>query len=457
HRTLTATLEWSHDLLGPAERTLLHRLAVFRGSFDLAAAEGVCRRPSEEPAVLVDLLDSLCLRSLVVADVSGGRTRYRLLEPVRQFARDVLQACGELDERTDAHAAWYRDLLTRADAGWRAGDDQSWWPVAQTEMANIRAAFEHLVARRRTDEAQRLAVAAYGPIVMHVDFEPEFNWAPRSCDIDPDHVGLWTARARAMAAFGSAKRGDLTRAVERAEAALAALAAGSPDDGLVALSVAVLPIFGGPDIAPAGFLQRARDDALASGDRNRIVWVLTFTNRAREALPHARRLGNLVNLALAMRADNLASAAGERTRGAFLECVDVAERSHSSTMRANASLDLALFDLAHGDASQACAALGHLASAWLRRGDARVWTALGALAVGLETLGDLEGATALAAGTLGRRTLRHPLLSGLGASLAALRRTATGQGERSLAPDLGQTAEAAVATASARLVSLGIK
>jgi predicted ATPase/DNA-binding winged helix-turn-helix (wHTH) protein len=459
HRTLEATLEWSYDLLSTPERLLLRRLSVFRGAFDLAAAEGACSQAPLEPSDMVDVLDHLCLRSLVVLDPAEDRSRYRLLEPVRQFSHDRLVRSGESELVMDAHAEWYAGVLCRADDGWRAGDDQRSWPVARAEMSNIRAAFERFVATGRTDAAQRLAVAAYGPIVMHFDLEPEFNWAPRSCDMEPDRVGPWTARAQAMAAFGAAKRGDLDGATTRARRALDAFAAGSPDDGLLAITLAVLPMFGGPALAPTGFFRQARADALASGDLNRIVWVLSFTGRAMDAIPYARRQGNLVNLALAMRTARMTSQSDVENLGRreLEECLDVAERSNSSTMRNNALLDLALYDLVNGDARRACQALIHLGEDWLRRGDARVWTAVAAVALGLDELGDSDGARAVATSTLGRPLLHHASLPDLRRRTNALRDAPTtlSSGPGGLVADLGPQAEDALAQAKGRLVLVG--
>ena len=416
-------LEWSYALLSEAEQRLLDRLSVFRGPFGLDAAEGVCAGQSVSASDIVDLIHQLVVRSLVVADASQGRSRYRLLEPVRQFARNCLADAGQLEAVQDAHALWYLELLSRIDAGWRAGDDQRCWPVARDELSNLRAAFDRLVSIGRTDDAQRFVVAAYGPIVMHFDLEPEFDWAPRACEMAPDHIGPWTARARAMAAWGSAKRADMERATVRARGALDALAAGSADDGLVTISVAVLPLFGGPSIAPGSFFRRARQEALDSGDLNRIVWVLTFTNRAGEAVPYARRQGNLVNLAIAMRAARVFERPTSEPldRNELEEIAEIATRSCSSTTRNNAMLDLALYDLGVGEARRACSALAFLARDWLHRGDARTWTALAAIAVALDQLGEHDGAVDLATACADQQLLRHPLFGDLGERLVALR------------------------------------
>ena len=80
HRTLAATLDWSYSLLGEQEATVLDRLAVFAGSFDLAAAEQVCSDDIADEADVADLVASLVDKSMVAAERLPAGTRYRLLE-----------------------------------------------------------------------------------------------------------------------------------------------------------------------------------------------------------------------------------------------------------------------------------------------------------------------------------------------------------------------------------------
>lgn len=113
-QTLLATLQWSHQLLDPGERLLFRRLSVFAGGFSLAAVEEVCAGGIDDEAVL-DLLGRLIDKSLVLVERDGDETRYRLLEVIRQYARDRLRAAGELAQTEDRHRDFYLALAESQD------------------------------------------------------------------------------------------------------------------------------------------------------------------------------------------------------------------------------------------------------------------------------------------------------------------------------------------------------
>jgi predicted ATPase len=95
-QTLRATIDWSHKLLSEAERMLFRRLSVFAGGWTLEAAEGVCSGGGVEENDVLDLLGGLVDKSLVAAGApTGGAVRYRMLEPLRQYAREKLEESGE--------------------------------------------------------------------------------------------------------------------------------------------------------------------------------------------------------------------------------------------------------------------------------------------------------------------------------------------------------------------------
>ena len=116
HRSLRATLEWSHELLSEAERVLFGRLSVFAGGWTLEAAEMVCSGKGIEEGEVLDLLSELVDRSLVEAEAGQeGVPRFRMLEPIRQYGRERLEESREADTVLRRHAAWYLALAEEAE------------------------------------------------------------------------------------------------------------------------------------------------------------------------------------------------------------------------------------------------------------------------------------------------------------------------------------------------------
>ena len=115
HATLRAALEWSHALLSDDEQVLLRRLAVFAGSFSLPSAEQVCADERIPGADVLDCLGRLVDKSLLLVDHDGPRSRYRLLETIRQFARERLVAAHEVEPLEAAHCRHFLELACDQD------------------------------------------------------------------------------------------------------------------------------------------------------------------------------------------------------------------------------------------------------------------------------------------------------------------------------------------------------
>jgi predicted ATPase/DNA-binding CsgD family transcriptional regulator len=139
-QTFRASVDWSHALLTEPERVLFRRLAVFMGGFDLDAAQAVAGGGDVESYQVLDLLTLLVDKSLVVAESTRGRTRYRLLETVRQYALEKLGESGEADAIRSRHRDHYTSLAALLDAPARTGHEQR-VEQAETEMDNLRSAF----------------------------------------------------------------------------------------------------------------------------------------------------------------------------------------------------------------------------------------------------------------------------------------------------------------------------
>src|ERR671916_1297994 len=157
-RTMRATLDWSHELLSGPEKGLFARLSVFAGGFALEAAETVGEdRRSDEGDVLL-LLGRLVEQSLVLAEpgkVDGG-LRYRMLEPVRQYALEKLEEGDERDETRRRHARYYLALAERARPELKGPDQSSWLDRLEAEMDNLRAALGLSLDRGDVEVALRM-------------------------------------------------------------------------------------------------------------------------------------------------------------------------------------------------------------------------------------------------------------------------------------------------------------
>jgi predicted ATPase/DNA-binding SARP family transcriptional activator/DNA-binding CsgD family transcriptional regulator len=147
-RTLRATLDWSHNLLSEDERTFFGRLSVFAGGWTLEAAEAVCSGDRIEREDVLDLLGGLVDKSLVVARAStGGAVRYRMLEPIRQYAGQKFQDSGEHDEARDRHATFFLTVAEEAQPELEGPQQGSWTERLEKEHDNLRAALSWVLAR----------------------------------------------------------------------------------------------------------------------------------------------------------------------------------------------------------------------------------------------------------------------------------------------------------------------
>lgn len=159
-QTLRAAVDWSYELLSPAERTLFNRLSVFAGGLTLEAAEAVCTGGSIEESHVLDLLAHLADKSLIVPEEgAAGTARYRLLETLREYGRERLHASGEEPNLLERHRDYFASL---AEAGRRelAGPRQTQWVTLLEEMhGNLRAALQNAIDRGDAVRALRLGSA----------------------------------------------------------------------------------------------------------------------------------------------------------------------------------------------------------------------------------------------------------------------------------------------------------
>jgi predicted ATPase/class 3 adenylate cyclase len=170
HHTLRHAVAWSYDFLEDTEKALLDRCSVFAGGFDLQSACAVMG--SDDDFATLDLLDALLRKSLLVADRFSGRTRFSMLETIRQFAEEQLVARGEASEIRAAHSRCFAgreaDILALWDSP-RQREAYDWFTV---ELANLRTAFRWAADWGDLDTAT--AIATYAALLGYLvhNYEP---------------------------------------------------------------------------------------------------------------------------------------------------------------------------------------------------------------------------------------------------------------------------------------------
>ena len=122
HQTLRHAVAWSYDLLDDAEKAVLESCSVFAGGFDLKSACAIAGSDDIDEYAILDLLDALVRKSLLVADRSSGRTRFSMVETIRQFAEEQLVASGVAAEIRTAHARHFAGCVADILALWTARD-----------------------------------------------------------------------------------------------------------------------------------------------------------------------------------------------------------------------------------------------------------------------------------------------------------------------------------------------
>jgi len=139
-QTLRALIDWSYDLLNAIEQAMFRRLAVFVGGWVLQAAEQVCAGEDVGEDQVLDLLDSFVDKSLVIAEERNGMTRYRMLETVREYARERLNEAKDGDAVQARHLEFFLALAEEAGSSLTGPKQGEWLELLDLERENLLAA-----------------------------------------------------------------------------------------------------------------------------------------------------------------------------------------------------------------------------------------------------------------------------------------------------------------------------
>lgn len=228
-RTLQASIEWSFELCTPDERWLWARLSVFAGIWDLDAAVAITASSGLDRDTVIDLLQSLIEKSLVVGHHESGVHWYGMLTSIREFGQDALAESNQLAAARKEHCAWYLQRLHQAEAAWIGPYQARWLRFFLRELPNLRAALDFSLnegdaraALQLTTIAWRVSWQAIGRIDEHR------HWLVRALHASPAPTGD-RAQALTLDAVLAMFQGDHELAdAEIAEAQAIALALDDP-------------------------------------------------------------------------------------------------------------------------------------------------------------------------------------------------------------------------------------
>jgi predicted ATPase/DNA-binding CsgD family transcriptional regulator len=218
-QTLQATIEWSYHLLSEQERTLFCRLCAFAGGCTLEAAEAVCTGDGIEEKQVLELLSHLIDQSLVHMQERSGDAHYRLLEVIRQFGREKLEAKGETIILGRRHRDWYLGLAEQAEQELMGKHQGAWLARLEAEHENLRAALHWSLEQKEGEEAARMGVSLWPFWILRGYMGEGREWLDRTLAELPDRTAL---RAKVLWATGiiTGRLGDSTRATHLLEESL---------------------------------------------------------------------------------------------------------------------------------------------------------------------------------------------------------------------------------------------
>jgi predicted ATPase/class 3 adenylate cyclase len=333
HRTITATIDWSHDLLGEPEQALFRRLAAFVGGWTFESAEEIANPGGELEIETLDGLESLGEKSLVQRAVSDHELRFRMLETIREYGLEQLRAAGEFEATHTRHQIAFLELAERAESQLYGRDSRAWLDRLESEHDNLRLAIRWAIDSGRAEDAMRLASALWRFWQIRGHLTEGRRWVEAVFAMPA--AGMRSAvRAKALLAAGSLAywQGDLETTARQYEESLSISRelndARGIADGLFNLSF-VQAALGRSDVA-SRYLLEARATFEQLGDARQAAFAAvglgvaaarradweTASKFATEALARFESLGDAFGIGLSSGVlGHLALAVGDNEAG----------------------------------------------------------------------------------------------------------------------------------------------
>ncbi len=443
HQTLRHAVAWSYELLDETERVLLERCSVFAGGFDLESARAVGRLVDSDDYQVLDLLDALVRKSLLTVDRSSGRTRFSMLETIREFADEQLVARGDAVAARGAHARYFAERKESILALWDSSRQRDAYAWFNTELANLRSAFRWATDAAELDEAVDIATLA-GFLGFLVETYEVIGWCEEVIESarSENHRGLLFLYQIASVCYMT---GRIDAALGYVEGIRTLKSEGHPGlpFGIEGMAGGAYLMIGQPERTVEwcrSFLERELDTH--SLVKAALANALVFTGATEEAMaaaheiiPAAESTGNPWALSYALLSYGMAHrdadpiAALHAMRRGIAVSRDSGNRANESHLAHNMSL----LEAVHGDP---VTALNYLTLAIRNYHDAGshtfIHTCLANLAALLDRLGHFESAATVA----GFATLSPLATNGfpeLGISIAHLRNVLGEQNYQALA------------------------
>ncbi|MFI2478458.1 protein kinase [Nocardia xishanensis] len=276
-QTLRWSIDWSYSLCTPAEQAVWAQLSVFAGSFEIDAAEHVCRYDLESNALL-DVVTSLVDKSVLIREQMDSMVRFRLLETVRDYGRDKIEQAGQYLDTQRRHRDWYRRLAERADADWISPRQLDWIARLDREQPNLREALDFCLTDIEAESGAALSfAAALQPFwLSHGQASEARHWLGRALTSRPAAPTAASAKALWRATLAADLQGDTIAASELISEAQA-LAERTADPGVhawVDFAGDIHALYRNDLLHAGPALHTALETFIAQGDLEGQVWAL---------------------------------------------------------------------------------------------------------------------------------------------------------------------------------------
>jgi predicted ATPase/DNA-binding CsgD family transcriptional regulator len=388
-QTMRDAIAWSYDLLSAQEQTLFRRLTVFASGCTLEAAEVIGTAADGLGIDALDGLTTLVDNSLISqADGPDGASRFAMLETVREFGLELLDASAEAEAVRRSHAAWYVDLAERGASELLGSRQLSWIDRLEAEHPNLRAALGWTLGAGDALVALRLCGALWPFWFYHNHFAEGSTWLEQALALPGERSSASRGAALLGAGILACSLGDLDRARDRHEEGLAL--ARERDDpagqGRALFGLGDVARYPGDDETAAGHY----DDALAllrpTGDAAWLALTLIGVGDV------ARRQGDTA-----------------RAAAALSEALAICQEHGNDWTRAEACSIAARVQLDRGDVARAAALWVDGLALFSERRD---WSAAAFCVVGLGTAAEMKGQTARAVRLFGASEALYELTGG---------------------------------------------